>query len=268
MSVPHEHVQTERQGDALWIWLNRPEASNAYSESMVRDLPEVLDQVDRDPAVRVVVLAARGKNFCAGGDVKAMRGHTGMFAGGPNGLRERYMDGIQRIPLAIARMRKPLVALVQGAAVGAGCDLVAMADLRVAAEGAVFAETFAKVGLVPGDGGAWFLVRAVGHAKASEMFLTGRNYSAEEARGMGLVHEVVPSDQLVRRGEELAAHLASLPPIALQMTKKALQHAQGSTLHAHLDMVAAFQGITQRSSDHAEALAAAAEKRAPIFRHE
>jgi 2-(1,2-epoxy-1,2-dihydrophenyl)acetyl-CoA isomerase len=263
-----EHIEVERKDSVTWIWLNRPDAANAYSDSMVRDLPAVIVEADRDRSTRVVVLAARGKVFCAGGDVKAMREQTGMFAGGPNELRERYMDGIQQIPLAIARLRKPLVALVQGAAVGAGCDLVAMADMRIATSEATFAETFAKVGLVPGDGGAWFLIRAVGHAKATEMFFTGKRYSAQDALNMGLVHEVVSSDQLVRRGEELAQQLAALPPIALQLTKKALAHAFESSLATHLDVVAAFQGITQRSSDHSEALEQMVAKRPGEFRHE
>ncbi len=254
MKTAHEHIETEMKGHVLWVWLNRPEASNAYSESMVVDIPAVLDAANKDRQVRVVVIAANGKNFCAGGDVKAMKDRTGMFAGEANELRERYMEGIQQIPLAIARLKKPLIMMVQGAAVGAGCDLVAMGDLRVAADTAVFAETFTKVGLVPGDGGAWFLIRAVGHAKATEMFFTGKNYSASEAQNMGLIHETVPSDQLVRRTIELADQLASLPPIAVQLTKKALQHAYESTLPQHLDVVAAFQAITQRSSDHQRAV--------------
>ena len=266
--MTYEHLQLERQGHVAWVWLNRPAASNAYSDSMVRDLPAVIEELDRDRGVRAVVLAARGKVFCAGGDVKAMRDQTGMFAGGPNELRERYMEGIQRIPLAISRLRKPLVAMVQGAAVGAGCDLVAMCDLRIGSAEASFAETFAKVGLVPGDGGAWFLIRAVGHARATEMFFTGKRYGAEEASRMGLLHEVVSSDQLVRRTTELADQLAALPPIALQLTKKALAHAYESGVGAHLDVVAAFQGITQRSSDHFEALSQMSEKRGGTFRHE
>lgn len=262
-----EHLEVSIEGSIAWVWLNRPDAANAYSESMVRDLPSVLGELDRDQNVRVVVLGARGKVFCAGGDIKAMRGKTGMFAGGPNELRERYMDGIQQIPLSIMRLRKPLLAMIHGAAVGAGCDLVAMADLRLASVEATFAETFAKVGLVPGDGGAWFLARAVGHSKASEMFLTGKTYDAREAQAMGLVHEVILSDQLVRRAKELAEQLAGIPPIALQLTKKSLQHAYESGLQQHLDMVAAFQGITQNSSDHLEALVSSGERRAAIYKH-
>ena len=264
----YEHLKLERKGHVLWVWLNRPDASNAYSESMVKDLPLVLDEAERNRDVRVIVIAGMGKNFCAGGDVKAMKDKAGMFAGEANELRERYMDGIQRIPQTLSRMRKPVIAMVQGAAVGAGCDLVAMADLRIASSEASFAETFAKVGLVPGDGGAWFLIRAVGHSKATEMFFTGKNYSATDAMNMGLIHQVVSSDQLESATETAANKLASLPPIALQLTKKSLQNAYESSLSNHLDVVAAYQGITQRSSDHFEALGQMLEKRGGTFSHQ
>lgn len=266
--MKYEHIVLERKNHVLWIWLNRPEASNAYSESMVKDLPQLLDEADRDKEIRVIVIAGKGKNFCAGGDVKAMKDKTGMFAGESNELRERYINGIQRIPLAMARLTKPVIAMIQGAAVGAGCDLVAMADLRVASSEATFAETFAKVGLVPGDGGAWFMIRAVGYSKATEMFLTGKSYSATNAMNMGLIHEVVSSDQLTQKTENLAEKMASMPPIALQLTKKSLQNAYESSLSGHLDVVAAYQSITQRSSDHFEALGQMLEKRSGEFKHE
>ncbi|MBY0517142.1 MAG: enoyl-CoA hydratase/isomerase family protein [Bacteriovoracaceae bacterium] len=267
MKTAHEHIETELDGHVLWVWLNRPEASNAYSDSMVVDLPSVIEAANRDSQVRVIVLAARGKNFCAGGDVKAMKDHTGMFAGEANELRERYMFGIQQIPLALSRLSKPVIAMVQGAAVGAGCDLVAMCDLRVASTEASFAETFAKVGLVPGDGGAWFLIRAVGHSKASEMFFTGKTYKASEAQQMGLIHETVSSDQLISHTKKLAEQLASLPPIALQLTKKSIQHAYESPLNLHLDLVASFQAITQRSSDHHKAVEGLLSKKTMSFDH-
>ncbi len=260
-----EHLEIEDKGHVRWIWLNRPDASNAYSDSMVIDFPHALDLASRDKNVRVVVVASRGKNFCAGGDVKAMRDKTGMFAGAANELRERYMEGIQQIPHAFSRQKKPVIMMIQGAAVGAGCDLVAMADLRIASSEASFAETFTRVGLIPGDGGAWFLIRAVGFSKASEMFFTTKTYSALEAHKMGLVHEVVSSDQLVRRTAELANQLAALPPIAVQLTKKALQHAYESSIQTHLDVAAALQSITQTSSDHQKAVASLLNKTSPTY---
>lgn len=262
-----EDLLVEQKGHALWITLNRPEASNAYSSGMVTALVEVLKFADVDNSIRVMVITGAGKNFCAGGDIKAMKGKSGMFAGESNELREAYQRGIQQIPLTIAQLKTPLIAMVNGAAVGAGCDLAAMCDMRIASNEANFAETFAKVGLVPGDGGAFFLTRLIGFGKAMEMFLTCKNFSAEEAREMGLVNKVVLPQELKSATSELVEQMVALPPIALQMTKKALSHAYQNDLHSHLELMAAFQGITQRSSDHFRALDGMMEKKKPTFDH-
>ncbi len=262
-----EDLIVEQNLSSLWITLNRPEASNAYSPGMVKALVEVLKHADLDNSIRAIVITGAGKNFCAGGDIKAMKGKSGMFAGESNELRETYQSGIQQIPLTISQLHTPLIAMVNGAAVGAGCDLAAMCDLRIASSNSVFAETFAKVGLVPGDGGAFFLTRLVGYGKAMEMFLTCRNYSADEALKMGLVNEVVLPDQLKSRTSEIVDELVSLPPIALQMTKKAIIHGEQSDLLSHLELVAAYQGITQRSSDHFKALDGMIEKKKQTFGH-
>lgn len=251
----------------VWITMNRPDASNAYSIGLVKSLVEVLKHADEDINVRVIVLTGAGKNFCAGGDVKAMKNKTGMFAGDSNELREAYQAGIQQIPTIFSQMKTPVIAMVNGAAVGAGCDLTAMCDLRIASEEASFAETFAKVGLVPGDGGAFFLTRLIGYGKAMEMFLTCKTISAQEASKIGLVNMVVLPTELRGKTEELAEQLASLPPIALQMTKKAVNHAYQNDLHSHLELMAAYQGITQRSSDHFKALDGMIEKKKPSFDH-
>lgn len=262
-----EDLLVEQKGYSLWITLNRPEASNAYSTGMVKALVEVIKYADLDNSIRAIVITGAGKSFCAGGDIKAMRGKTGMFAGESNELREAYQAGIQQIPLTISQIKTPIIAMVNGPAIGAGCDLAAMCDLRIASELAVFAETFAKVGLVPGDGGAYFLTRLIGYAKAMEMFLTCRNYPAVEAQKMGLVNEVVLPDQLKNRTAEIVEELVALPPIALQMTKKAIAHAHQSDLSSHLELMAAYQGITQRSSDHFKALDGMIEKKKQTFGH-
>jgi enoyl-CoA hydratase/carnithine racemase len=262
-----DDLLVEKKNHALWITLNRPEASNAYSTNMVKALVEVLKFADIDNEIRVMIITGAGKNFCAGGDIKAMRGKTGMFAGESNELRETYQSGIQQIPITVSQLKTPLVAMVNGAAVGAGCDLAAMCDLRVASEDASFAETFAKVGLVPGDGGAFFLTRLIGFGKAMEMFLTCKSVSAEEALKIGLVNQVVLRDELRSKTQELADQLASLPPIALQMTKKAVLHAYQNDVNSHLELMAAYQGITQRSSDHFRALDGMIEKKKPTFDH-
>lgn len=264
---PFQDLLVEKKEHALWITLNRPEASNAYSIEMVKGLVEVLKSADIDHEIRVIVITGAGKNFCAGGDIKAMKNKSGMFAGESNELRETYQAGIQQIPLTMSQLKTPIIAMVNGAAVGAGCDLAAMCDLRIASTEAFFAETFAKVGLVPGDGGAFFLTRLIGFGKAMEMFLTNKNFSAEEAHKMGLVNQVVLPMELKNKTEELALHLSSLPPIALQMTKKAVIHAYQNDIHSHLELMAAYQGITQRSSDHFKALDGMMEKKKPSFDH-
>jgi 2-(1,2-epoxy-1,2-dihydrophenyl)acetyl-CoA isomerase len=256
------------EGPVTWITLNRPESSNAYSMEMVESLVKALREADEDSRVRAIVITGAGKNFCAGGDIKAMKDKTGMFAGESNELKERYQAGIQKIPLTIYQMKTPLIAMVQGAAVGAGCDLAAMCDMRVASTQASFAETFAKVGLVPGDGGAFFLTRLVGFGKAMEMFLTCKTFSALEAKEMGLVNVVVLPEELKKKTQELVEQLCSLPPIALQMTKRAVTHAHQSDLAAHLELMSAYQGITQRSSDHFRALDGMITKQKPTFQHD
>lgn len=257
----------EKKSHVLWITLNRPDASNAYSSEMIESLVESLRSADIDNDVRVIVLTGAGKNFCAGGDVKAMKNKSGMFAGESNELKEAYQKGIQQIPLTIHALKTPIIAMVNGAAVGAGCDLAAMCDLRIASSNATFAETFAKVGLVPGDGGAYFLTRLVGFGKASEMFLTCKTYSAAESKEMGLVNEVVLPENLKTRVEEIASAMSELPPIALQMTKKSLEHAFHNDLRSHLELVSAYQAITQRSSDHFKAIDGLLEKKKQIFDH-
>lgn len=257
----------EKKNQTLWITLDRPEASNAYSTEMVKALVEVLKSADIDHEIRAIVITGAGKNFCAGGDIKAMKGKTGMFSGESNELREAYQAGIQQIPLTISQLKTPIIAMVNGAAVGAGCDLAAMCDLRIASKDAFFAETFARVGLVPGDGGAFFLTRLIGYGKAMEMFLTCKNIFADEALKMGLVNQVVLPEELKSKTQELADQLAALPPIALQMTKKAVVHAYQNDLISHLELMAAYQGITQRSSDHFKALDGMLEKKRPSFDH-
>lgn len=264
---PYTDLVAHKKNSTLWITLNRPEASNAYSIEMVKALVEVLKHADIDNSIRVIVITGAGKNFCAGGDIKAMKDKSGMFTGESNQLREAYQAGIQQIPLTMSQLKTPVIAMVNGAAVGAGCDLAAMCDLRVAGTAATFAETFARVGLVPGDGGAFFLTRLIGFGKAMEMFLTCKNVTAEEALEIGLVNEVVLPEELEKRTEELADKLAELPPIALQMTKKAVIHAHQNDLVSHLELMAAYQGITQRSSDHFKALDGMLEKKRPSFDH-
>lgn len=248
------HVYTANDGPVATITLDRPEARNAYSEAMCRQLVGALDAAEQDAAVRCVILTGAGKAFHAGGDVKAMKERSGMFAGEPAELRERYVRGIQAVPRRISTFQKPLLAAVNGAAIGAGLDLACMCDLRYAAASATFGSTFVKVGLVPGDGGAFFLARTIGFPRALELMLTGRVLHADEALRLGLVHEVVADEVLQATVHARALAIAALPATAVQLTKRAAYRAFAGDLDGALELAATFQGIAQNHADHRRAL--------------
>ncbi len=252
----------------LWVTLNNPEQMNAITNAMIESLVSVLKHADFDKNIRVIVLTGAQKSFCAGGDIKAMEEKSGMFEGESNELRNRYMHGIQQIPRCLEEISTPIIALVNGAAIGAGCDLAMMCDLRVGSELSKFGETFTRMGLVPGDGGTFFLQRVVGYSKAIQMFLTAEIIEGEKAHQFGLLNFYFPFKDIVAETEKLAATIAGLAPIAQSMTKKAMKISYLHDLHTSLDTLASFQGITQRSSDHFEALLAFKEKRNPKFKSE
>ena len=174
------------------LTLNRPDARNPISEpDMVQALEDAVADINRDRSVRAVVLTGAGSAFSSGGNVKHMRDGVGKFAGTPAQLRDGYRTGIQRIPRSVYHCEVPTIAAVNGPAIGAGCDLALMCDMRLASTRAVFAESFVKVGIVPGDGGAWLLPRAVGLSRACEMAFTGEPIDAATALAWGLVSDVV-----------------------------------------------------------------------------
>ncbi len=261
-----QHLKCELKNHQLWVMLNREEAANAFHLPMIDELVSVLEWADCEDEVRVIVFRGAGKNFCAGGDVAAMEEKREMFSGEPDQLRRNYQKGIQRIPKAMEALQKPTIALMNGAAIGAGCDFACMSDLRIGCEFTKVGETFTRLALVPGDGGTFFLPRVVGYTKAMEMFMTGRIYKAQQCLEMGLLNELVSSKELLEKGEQLAKEIAQNAPVAVQMTKKALKISHLKDLQTSLDLLAAFQGITQRTSDHFEGLDALKEKRSPIFK--
>ena len=258
------HADPEVDG-LTWITLDRPEARNAYSDAMVESLVAALDRCETDDSVRVVAITGAGKAFSAGGDLKRMLDHDGMFAGDAIRLRDRYMRGIQRIPRRFARFDKPVIAAMNGAAIGAGLDLACMCDLRIASERAKMGSTFVAVGLVPGDGGAYFLARTIGYPNALELILSARVIDAQEARQLGLVHEVTAPDTLQDAVHSRARRIAALPPIALRYAKRATQRSWELPLEAALELAATLQGVTQNTADHDEAVRALLEKRPGVY---
>ena len=255
-----------RHGHVALITLNRPDTRNALSgDDMFTAFEALVNDLNADLSVRAAVLTGAGTAFCSGGNVAEMRDRTGMFAGTPEEITQRYRQGIQRIPRALARLQVPLIAAVNGPAIGAGNDLACMCDIRIASTHARFAESFVKMGIVPGDGGCWLLPRVVGHTKAAELALTGDAIGAEEALRIGLVSRVVAADELVAEALKLADRVAANPPQVLRWTKQLLQHARHSTLDEALDEAGHLQGLAHHTPDHSEAVAAFFEKRVPKF---
>lgn len=263
-------VLFSREGEHLAIiTLNRPESRNPLDQDTQDALIAAIHRLDTEPGIRVAILTGAGTAFSSGGNVRRMSAAaSGPAERTPAQSRQYYRHGIQRIPLAIERCEVPIIAAVNGPAMGAGCDLACMCDLRIAAESARFAESFVKLGITPGDGGAWLLPRVVGFAKASEMALTGDPLSAAEALACGLVSRVVPDAELMDAARAIAARIAANPPQAVRMTRRLLREAWNSRLETVLEFSAAMQAVAHTTADHKEAMAALREKRKPVFRGE
>jgi enoyl-CoA hydratase/carnithine racemase len=259
-------ILQERRGAIAILTLNRPETRNALSgEDFFQAFETLFAQLNEDLSVRAIVLTGTGSAFCSGGNVAEMRDRQGMFGGSPAQIVAQYRAGIQRIPRAFQALHVPIIAAVNGPAMGAGNDLACMCDIRVASTQARFAESFVKVGIVPGDGGAWLLPRVVGATKAAELAFTGETIDAAEALRIGLVSQVVAPEALLDAALALATRIAANPPQVLRWTKQLLQQARNATLDEALDHAGHFQGLAHQTADHAEAVAAFFEKRNPVF---
>jgi len=253
--MEYREILFEKQGTVAVLTLNRPDIRNAITgERMVGEIEEACGAVQADEELCALILTGAGSAFSAGGNVKDMQERRGMFAGGPERIRENYRNGIQRIPLALSRLDVPTIAAVNGPAIGAGCDLACMCDIRIAGERAKFGETFAAVGLIPGDGGAFFLPRAVGFSRALELAFTCRVIGAEEALRIGLVSETVPQDRLLERALEIAGEIGRQPPRILRLAKRLFYACQGRSLEETLELSAAMQALCHHTEEHARAL--------------
>ena len=267
MASGTDPILFEQRGHVAVLTLNRPETRNALSgEAMFAAFEQLFERIDADLGIRSAVLTGAGSAFCSGGNVAEMRERTGMFAGAPEQIARNYRDGIQRIPRAFQRLRVPIIAAINGPAIGAGNDLACMCDLRIASSNARFAESFVKVGIVPGDGGCWLLPRVVGPAMAAELAFTGDTIDAGEALRIGLVSRVMEPQVLMAQALRLADRIAANPPQVLRWTKQLLQVARTQSLDDALVQAGQLQGLAHHTADHAEAVAAFFEKRNPMFR--
>lgn len=259
-------VLIEKTGSVTRITLNLPERCNPISDNDVIDaLLDAVHEANRDQAVRAVILTGVGTAFSSGGDLSKMKPGTGLRGNRPIETDRNYRDGIQRLPLAFQALEVPVIAAVNGPAVGAGCDLACMCDIRIASPKAFFAESFVRVGLVPGDGGAWLLPRIVGWSRATEMALTGRSIDAATALDWGMVSRVVEPDSLDTVAMEIAEEIAANPSRAVRMTKRLLRVSQDASLATVLNLSAAFQALAHETDDHAEAISAFLGRRPASF---
>lgn len=256
-------LDIKREGAVALITMNRPETRNAISDDdAVQAVVEMCDKLNHDMSVRAAVLTGAGPSFSSGGNLKTLRDKMGSGLGEPVQSRYAYRDGIQRVPLALGSLEVPIIAAVNGPALGAGNDLACLCDIRIASEQAVFAATFVKLGLIPGDGGAWLLPRVVGMSRACELAFTGDTIDARLALDWGLVSQVVPADALLPTAMELAQRIARNPGHALRMTKRLLREAVHARMDTILEMSAGFQAIAHHTSEHEAALDAFLKRRA------
>jgi len=248
---------TRRVGAVLEITLNRPEVLNAIDESVHAGLAEALGEA-ADPAFRAVVLTGAGRGFCVGQDLRD-------FGAAAEGVGEHVRTRFNRHVLALRALEKPVLAVVNGPAAGAGLALALACDLRIASDAASFVPGFVGIGLVPDTGGTWFAARFLGTARAFEWLVSNRALAATEALDWGLVSEVVPAGELAVRSAEFAARLASLPTRAVWETKRLLEAAASASLPDQLELEAEVQEELAHTRDFVEGVGAFVEKREPRF---
>jgi enoyl-CoA hydratase/carnithine racemase len=246
-----EHLQFSVTDGIARIVLNRPERMNAFTFGMIDAWVAALQHCRTDDAVKVVIVTGAGRAFCSGGDIVEMGQRLERT---PEQRKNELFNRIERIPLALEDLDKPVLAAVNGVATGAGMDMALMCDMRFAAASARFAETYVKVGLVPGAGGAHFLPRLVGPAKALELFLTADFVSAEEALRIGLVNKVFSDESLVAEVEAIARRIADAPPLAVRMIKRAIYQGLRSDLRTSLDLISSHYAVVTASEEHREAV--------------
>ncbi|OGT29664.1 MAG: hypothetical protein A3E87_08385 [Gammaproteobacteria bacterium RIFCSPHIGHO2_12_FULL_35_23] len=246
-------VETKENGVNI-VTMNRPEYANASKPELCLALAETLQKLNQDKTVKVIVLTGSGHFFSAGGDVKAMKERTDMFAGSPNDIRNSYRNIIHKVQLTIYNLDVPIIAAVNGAAAGAGNDLVAVCDIAIASEKAKFQETFVTIGLISGDGGSWLLPRVIGRSNAFLMAYTGEWFSAEQVKEMGLVWKVVPHDKLMEETLALADSIAANPNGTVRATRRLILESGQASFEASLDLCASIQGGLHYTEGHQQAL--------------
>jgi 2-(1,2-epoxy-1,2-dihydrophenyl)acetyl-CoA isomerase len=262
-----EQVLYEKSDGVATITLNRPDRMNAFTDVMIREWAEALEDARLDGEVRAVIVTGAGRGFCAGADLRGGVNEASQTQGTVSAASRRnwLRDSVHYVPREVALLDKPYIAAVNGAAVGAGMDMVSMADIRIAAEEARFAMTYVKVGIVPGDGGCYYLPRIVGLAKALELIWTGDFIDAQEALRIGYVSQVVPQAELLPAARALAGRIAAGPAVAIQLAKRLVYRGFTQDIGEALESAGQAMAIVQSTEDAREGPRAFAEKREPRF---
>lgn len=262
-------IQITKEGPVTILTLDRAESMNPLGAPGDGDeFAGVAAAINRDMECRVVILTGAGRAFSAGGDIKAMRDRTGTFGGSTPAISDGYRDNIHQMLRALYGLRVPVIAAVNGPAIGLGCDVACLADIRIASESAKFGVTFLKLGIIPGDGGTWILPRVIGMSRAAELFYTGDVIDAATAKDWGLVSRVVAPEALMDEARALAGRIAALPPHSLRHTKNLLRQGQQISYDTALELAANTQAMMHTTADHAEGVAALIEKRGAVFKGE
>jgi len=250
----------ETENGVATITLNKPQSLNPISDALVSELVEVLHAAEQDNAIRAVILTAAGRAFSAGGDLADLDSSEGGISG-----FYQHMEHVNSAVVALYQFTKPVIAAVNGAAVGAGMNLALACDLIFASEKAKFSEIFGQIGLTVDMAGAWILPRLVGPSKAKELVFTYRMIEAPEAKEMGIVNKVVPHEQLMAVANDYAGRIAAGPPMAFKLAKKMINRSSETDLKTILDMEAMAQSMCAVSEDAKEGVSAFHEKRKPVF---
>jgi len=255
-------IIVERQDSIAIARLNRPEKRNAFTDvEMIDEVVEAIYALNADRDVKCLILTGNGRAFSAGGDLKGMQNGSSLVdRNQPEVTRMAYRRGIQQLPELFEALEIPAIAAVNGPAMGAGCDLALMCDIRIASEQARFAQTFVQLGLVSGDGGAWLLPRLVGFADACEMAFTGEAIDAARALQIGLVSKVVPPERLMDEALALARRIVVNPADGIRMTKRLLRLGRNMQMNQLLEVSAAMQALAHNTREHRKALQAALDR--------
>ncbi len=260
----YETILFEKKGQIATITLSRPEKLNVRNPRMGEELLSAFKLADEEEDIRVLVITGAGRAFCAGADVRER--FLFRIENRKKGVDEKITEDFAEVGcLALSRVRKPVIASINGAAFGLGCTLAVASDIRIASEKATFGLPFGRMSLPPEFGSTYFLPRLIGIGKACELIFTGKTVTAQEALEMGLVNRVVPHEKLMEETMKLARTLAGKPPLAVRMMKRAVYQGQTSTLRAHLDYISSQLSLLSETKDHQEAAKAFLGKRKPRF---